>query len=257
MDKIQLVYKYKRLLSTGEARANRQQNGSPILPPPDVNLNPLLSDLVTDEYVSELFPDGPISWHQRMVTEMMGQPKLSLLNCACIIYARRNPTNPDLALDLLRRIWGEHYEVVSEILSLRWIVATLQVFALCSQVPEEKTIGYVGITYGSLIKTYETERLIQNRKANEVYASGHPKIQPNDQRGLGVFNVGNQDIAKNLHSDLFYLAFQNECVGTMLLALMHRIAESDTVFSRLDSHRAKIAKPDEKPRNFCFGFAPE
>ena len=112
MDKIQLIHKYRRLLSIGSVRANRHnKRDSPTLPPPDIDLSPLLTDLVTAEYVSELFPDGPIPWHQRMVREMMGKPRLSMLNCACIIYARRNPKKPDLALELLREFGVNNQKV--------------------------------------------------------------------------------------------------------------------------------------------------
>ena len=257
MDKFQQLHKFRKLFQAGMKRSTKTLDGSPILPAADIDLSIFANEETTLEFARTFFSGEPIKWHKKHIKAMISKPKILWLNYICIAVARRNPPDADEALDLLRRIWWEYPELMSEKLSLRWIVSTMQAFALCSDKQEEKTIAYAGITYGGLIKIYETERLILNRDPAEEYAFGSPQIKPPEENGFGSFNVGGQDIAKNLHADLFYLAISNDTVGVMLLALMDRLSSSKTVFSRLDNARIQIDNSRGAPNCFCYSTHPD
>jgi len=250
------IAKYAKLYSFGKSRAKKAQKQRPVLPLIDVDLNQFADEPTTLEFALTFFPEGATQRQKNVIQEMIGKKKIIFLNYVCITSARREPTNAAAALNLLRRIWREHSQTLSAELSLRWIVSTLQAFALTSDDNEERVIAFAGVTYGILIKIYETERLIQNRLPNEKYTSTIPQIKSTNEDGLGAFSVSHQDIARNLNADLFYLAADNDTVGEMLHILMERIAASNTVFSRLDEARQRLAPSFGGQSLFSFMLPP-
>lgn len=232
-------------------------NQSPItLPNSSTDLSKYTSKNTSYNFAQSFFKSEIPKWNKELVNDMLDKPQLCLLNCLCIIEIRKNTSSRD-ALLLLEKMWKQYPEILKNKLSLRWIVSTMQAIALSSDDAVEQAICYTGITYSALIKMYESERSFMGLNPDTPYLEKEKYSRPKlDERGLGSIGVLSQDIARNLHADLYLLSMSSSFSGIMLQELLERTSTQQTLFSRLDTARINLSPQEINKNRFCFLIDP-
>lgn len=231
-----------------QKRFSYQPEAPDLLPEPNSDLEKMAQTLVD---VSDGPRPGKRSdmFHQvKMLSRSLaGRSTLELQHAIAISYLRRDTPYTEKAWGFFQRVWSEQADFMTEQLSIRWIISSLQTFYDHSDVPGERSAGGLGFVYGNLIKIYETEHHARRRnKAPDPSGFKNKSVH-----GMFGFKPGD-DIMINLNVLMLDAAKSGGRAGKPLLRLMTAIADGNTIFQRTDA-LAEVEPFSEHP-SFTLSF---
>lgn len=245
-----------------ERRLPFQEEVENLLPPVDCDLAALREQLVGPASFDQDIARLDMANHRlRLRAGFKGSSELACLNALCIAYLRRRTPHTRHARALFRRIWREHGEFLAQEISTRWLLSTLMTFADHGETYRQRMIGGLGATFGNTAKIYEWERAASG-PVEDILAFRRNYRRPiSGIRGFGAVSGEGNDIFRNTLSFLTDHALREPIAGRVLLTVLVRLRERDTLFTRLDHLKLEVeAAPqdgEEAPRHWSFGDHPQ
>jgi hypothetical protein len=169
--------------------------------------------------------------HLEMIRqEFVGRSELELHHAVLIVLVRRG-IDLQHNLQRLRALWEQEAGYLCARLDGRWLVSACDTIMDHWSEGEERALAAAASILGNTIKLYETERwaLGMGRPAGD-YAPIQERVALPD--GMSAFVIGRGDMVANLHRRLQSLARRKSPAAAILLELLYRASEQDTVYGR-------------------------
>lgn len=255
VDQFDLLY---QLQLANKRKLKPQKKIANILPDADVDLAPYFAEMVPIKGRANRNLDRwDIENHWKTLRyESRGKPEAIALVSLCISYLRRQTPYTEQAWTLFERLWRDHTSAVLEYANPRMIVSSFRTF--CDHDPDERRMlrAKICFTYAHMLKLYESERL---NDGHDLAAVGFDIPAPCPKIGVdqlwGV-RYGGDNSLEIVHMLLAEEVTRDDVLGPMILQLMARISEGDTIFSRFDRKRAASGFQTENDANWSFGGKP-
>lgn len=244
-----------------ERRLPFQEKVANLLPAADCDLAALREQTVGPATYDQTIPRLDMENHRlRLRASFEGSSELSFLNALCIAYLRRRTPHTRQARTLFRRIWREQGEFLANEISTRWLLSTLMTFADHGETYRQRLIGASGSAFANTAKIYEWERAASGPVADADAFRQNYSRPITGIRGFGAVSGEGNDIFRNTLSFLTDHALREPVAGRVMLTVLVRLHEQDTLFTRLDLLKLEIeagqAEGEEAPRHWSFGDHP-
>jgi hypothetical protein len=208
------------------------------LPPPDVDLKPLMTARIPDD---EPPPEGRLTLHGKKLREMRielaGKPELAALNAILIAHLRKARQSRHAAA-LFNRIWQEEGEALAAELPGRWLISSIITFGDHGATEAQRRIGLAMNVFFSLIKLYEFERCHSRFGPGTPF----PLRRPRGRRlplGMPVFALVDGGLHINLLAQLWNEARSEPVAGKLACHLLEQLnADPSNLFRRIELMRA-------------------
>lgn len=232
------------------------------LPPLTCDLNLLKAVIEGPTSHDPKTPRSDMANHRlRLRNEFQGAPEICFVNALCIAYLRRRTPHTKHAQALFMRLWEEEGTFLTQHSQTRWLLSTLGTFMDHGQNAGQRMIGAAGITFGNTVKLYEWERVAHGLLPNSPYTEQQLTPDLEALPGAGRISIGRGDIARNTLAYLTDLSLRDPVAGPVLLALLLRIQEGTTVFTRLDNAKRALDAAEADGtlprRHWSFGRHPD
>lgn len=218
------------------------------LPPLDTDLAALKTQTVPNSAAVKTPNDPKTSWARKrreIAEEFVGNSQLAFLNAQLISNLRKREFPPHTP-ELFQRIWAEESGHLIEVLSLRWLVSTLQTFAEHGNTPAQREAGQGLRMLFGIMKLYEFERTFSGLGPKQEFGFGKRKRTrlPLDMEPFAL-KSGGLDI--NLLAPVWDLALTDTVMAPLANALMEELnRESGGVFRRIDRMRQKRLRQETR-----------
>ena len=151
------------------------------------------------------------------------------------------------------RILDEQIDHLQEHLSPRWILSTLRSVNEFQREKSEAALALSGFLYGSLIRIYEAERVMDERPLEKALFEVPRQGVKTGVEHLGRYLPGKDNGASINNVLLMQDAVNGGVVGQLILALMVDVKHSPTIFSRVDQELVHDPEFRERPSIWGFG----
>ena len=178
--------------------------------------------------------------------EFAGSSEAAWLLGRCIVMLRRDIGN-DHAAVLFRRLIAEQADVLTDQLSLRWLISVCDTVAdLPGATLAERAIAMIGTTAANLVKLAETERRLFHASRpwppRRRFAAGHEMFD-----GLKAFSPTQGDMIDNLQARLAALLDDPKAaalsVTPFVAEVLMRLTSTETVLGRMQSLQGRQPVP--------------
>lgn len=223
------------MLDSYENRRSPFEFGLETLPPLDADLASMVQQIVPESATVLPEPDLRTSWNRKrakIATEFVGNSELAFLNAQLVSNLRKR-SYPRHAPALFCRLWGEHPDHLISALTLRWLVSSVQTFAIHGQTSTQREIGQALRMLFGMMKLYEFERLF----------SGVAPDTPHRMRGkseaslpyeMKSFSLEKGGLDVNLIAPIWTKALQDTTIAPLVDHLMTELnKDPGSVFRRL------------------------
>jgi hypothetical protein len=208
------------------------------LPPPDIDLKPLLSEMIApDEPAPVRRPSHYMRKLRQLRQELAGKSELAALNADLIVHLRR-ASYPDFAPQLFRRIWLEEGPGLIAELPGRWLISSVITFADHGETEAQRRIGLALNMLFSLMKLYEFERCFSGVPPDTVF-DRRPRLGRGLPLGMQKFGLPNGGLDVNLLAPIWDEAQREPVVGPLACHLLQELnADPSNLFRRIRLMRA-------------------
>ncbi len=255
LDIYQLWSKLERAISRKFSAFNQEVN---VLPDEDVDFAPYFENIIPQDLPAPKDRSRGDMVHYKSVLrfESRGQAEIMGLNMLLISYLRRNTPYTKQAWSLFERLWENYTEELLETIRTRDLISSLRTFADHAEDDARRLSAKLGFTYAHMIKLYESERVNEGyslEKGNYSIPKVNPSIGLEYLWGVrfggdNSFEIQNVILAEEVMLD--------PVIGPMLLSVLSRFQNGDTIFSRFDRARFESNFKLDTPRNWSYGFNP-
>mgnify|MGYP007044697788 FL=1 len=217
-----------------------------VLPPEDIDLEPLKSQMISSAPDIKDMPENRRHAMRKQAlirAGFLGQPELWALHALCIaILRRRSP--PPQARTLFLRIWTEQGDTLARDLPVRWLISAATTFADHGESMDQRLGGQGLMMLFDLVKLHDSERRQSGRKNSHGFPrkSGGPKLD-DIAFGLEPYSLPRGDLDKNLLARLWRYSENDRALrplGTRMLRLvMH---DPRSIFGRIQRYKKRPSR---------------
>ncbi len=232
---------YAYMMERYDGRRDPFDFGPEDLPSADSNLTVLRNAIVPERATLRGPADPNTSWarkRRQIAEEFVGQSELAFLNAQLISNLRKRKQPPQTA-ELFQRLWAEESEHLIEVLSLRWLVSSVQTFADHGQTPVQREVGQGLRMLFGMMKLYEFERTFGGMEPNKEYGFGK-RVKTRLPLDMEPFSLVNGGLDINLIAPIWEMAKTDAVIAPLVDHLLGELIEEPSgVFRRLAQMRAK------------------
>lgn len=229
-----------------------------VLPPIDMDFEPLFTTLI-DKNTERPKDAGRRDYRDQIriiFSSYRERPEILAYHMLFISYLRRNTPHTKQAWSLYSRLWEDYGDRLLAILPTRDLISALRTFADYSPNETQRLTAKLGFVYGTLIKVYETERIVDGldpQNATYDYPTRNVRLHI---RGLFGIRFEADNSLEVINTNMVEEVNSDPIIGAMILALLERIATGSTIFSRADQARIAADYLLDKKLGWSFGYNP-
>ena len=170
--------------------------------------------------------------------EHFDRPLATLCHAALIVLIRREIAL-DAAVPRYFALWDRFQPLLTQHLSLRWLVSAADTFADHGRTPTERALGLAAALFANTIKLYETERVFG--LSVDLAAQDLDRLVPKfSLDGITPFKVARGDTIGNMFKRKDRVVQDLGVAGRLLDEVIRRANTVDTVYARFGKlHKSK------------------
>lgn len=232
---------FSELLRKYERRQRPFDNVDVVIPPLDVDLEGLHSDVVPAPLKAK--EDAPFSsaeakWFQ-LQAEFEGQSGLFLVHAMMVSILRRADP-PTGAIALFDRMWAEKGPELAAGLPTRWLISAATTFADHGQTSDQRALGMGLWMLFDLIKLHDSERRITGQPGHKPFEIQKDVKRPPMPLGMQPYALRKGDLDKTMLARLWALAERDATIRPLGKRMLYMIiSDRRTIFGRVQKFKPR------------------